>query len=515
VAGTSCARAPTQLDGSSNEHSAPSEQTAVQQTTPTIQREFPYPRGRWRLAPGEQLTRVVLWFSHILIRYDDVPDANVSFSLVEWGTAPPSVSRSRDQALSLARRAAEEAASGKVAFAELAAAYSEDVTTRDRAGSLGGMTAANLVPWGQILDALAVLKPGEVSKVVETPFGFHVLRRHAPPPEQTLSGSRIVIGHDDAPALSYFHFRGDIAHRSKSEAETLARELSERARHNPDEFPELVERYSEHMDAEAQGDLGAWSVREAQAPAREIDTLARLRVGEVSPPIDTALGFQILMRTADRERPVFAHEALELRFDPRAPPGSPDSEAAARELALQLAERLKHEPQAFDSLQRELYCLDTHVWREGRREKSIQAALSALSIGAISPAPVRTAAAHVLLRRLDPERVVPSAPTFELPSPIMPDIDALLRWTLDDATAERLVRGLGPLVAAELKLQGERRASLLDLHELRAGLGSGQERADALVALANRTNALLDPTEQRRYRELAVGLVEQAVLDSR
>ena len=60
-------------------------------------------------------------------------------------------------------------------FAELAKKYSED-SSFDRGGDLGsigrGMFAA---PYEDAAFALA--KPGDTSAVVETDFGFHVIRR--------------------------------------------------------------------------------------------------------------------------------------------------------------------------------------------------------------------------------------------------------------------------------------------------------------------------------------------------
>lgn len=522
---SNCSRAPSERRGGEQptERSVP-EPTALSTpgaaalTDPAspeiLQRALPYPRGRWRLASMEKLNNVVLWFSHILIRYHDVLSPKVSFSVVEWGSAYPPSERSRDDALRLAERVAQEAAAGNLPFADLVTAYSEDITTVNRAGSLGGMTAALLSSWPQIVDALAVLKPGQTSQVVETPHGFHILQKRAPPPEQTVSGARILIGHDDARALSDFHLRGDISRRSRADAEALALELYERARSSPAEFSKLVERYSEHLDAEVQGDLGQWSTHEPTAQARELETLAQLRIGEVARPIDTFLGFQILMRTADRERPEFAHEAVEIMFNPRAPEGDPESEAAARERASEIGARLKREPELFDALRKDLCCMETHVWREGRRDQGLQAGLSALRIGQIGMTPVRIMWSYAFLRRLDPTRVsrTPAA-SLELPSHAAPDIEALLGWELEQRTAEEIIRAIGALVGDELGLRGEHRARLRELHEVRAGIGTGDERVRAVAAIASETKERLAPTEYQRYRALATRLIEQVVAD--
>src|SRR5688572_3789310 len=60
-----------------------------EQAEARIQRRLPYPRGRWRLAHPEELSSVVLWFSHVLIRYRGALDEKVSFSLHGWSSAYP------------------------------------------------------------------------------------------------------------------------------------------------------------------------------------------------------------------------------------------------------------------------------------------------------------------------------------------------------------------------------------------------------------------------------------------
>jgi peptidyl-prolyl cis-trans isomerase NIMA-interacting 1 len=526
--GSSCTSAPSSQPGGgppAERGEPPAEQSAsssalgasgaaAEPGPAAIERVLPYPRGRWRLASLEELHKIMLRFSHILIRYDGVLESGASFCLFDWFSAYPPSKLSREDALALARRIAQEAAAGKVPFADLVAAHSEDITTAGRGGSLGAVTASMLDPWPQILDALAVLKPGQTSEVVETPYGFHILQKRAPLPEQTVSGARIVIAHDDAQALRFFHIRGDVPRRSRADAEALALEIYRRARSNPADFSALVDRHSEHVDAEVEGDLGQWSTHEGLAPAREIEVLSELQVGEVAAPIETFLGFQILMRTADRDRPEFAHEAIELMYTRGAPEGHPESEAIVRERAAELGARLSREPQAFDALRQELCCRETHVWREGRMEKSVQTALSALSIGEIGTTPVRTVSSYALMRRLDPKPLVHTpAASLELPSNVVPDLDAFLGWRLDPWTAEGILRSLGTLVADELRLEGEGRTRLLESHEVRSGIGTGDERVQAVAAIAGRTKQLLDPVQYQTYKALAIRLVEQAVVD--
>jgi hypothetical protein len=60
-------------------------------------------------------------------------------------------------------------------FAALAKANSEDKASAERGGSLGIFQKGAMVP--QFEQALVALKPGEISPVVETEYGYHIIRR--------------------------------------------------------------------------------------------------------------------------------------------------------------------------------------------------------------------------------------------------------------------------------------------------------------------------------------------------
>ena len=67
----------------------------------------------------------------------------------------------------------EEALHGKD-FGELAKKYSEDSGSKDRGGDLGFISRGQVIP--QIEEEAFSLKAGAISKVIETRFGFHILK---------------------------------------------------------------------------------------------------------------------------------------------------------------------------------------------------------------------------------------------------------------------------------------------------------------------------------------------------
>jgi PPIC-type PPIASE domain len=75
------------------------------------------------------------------------------------------------------RKRAEElrAQATSANFAELARKYSQDPGSAQRGGDLGVFPKGMMVK--EFQDALAALKPGEISPVVKTQFGYHIIRR--------------------------------------------------------------------------------------------------------------------------------------------------------------------------------------------------------------------------------------------------------------------------------------------------------------------------------------------------
>lgn len=101
--------------------------------------------------------------SHILIAYQGAMRSNAT--------------RTREEALARAKEVLEKVRAPGADFGALAVEYSDDPTAQQNRGDLSVFAKGMMVP--EFDQAAFRLQVGEVSDVVETPFGFHIIKRTA------------------------------------------------------------------------------------------------------------------------------------------------------------------------------------------------------------------------------------------------------------------------------------------------------------------------------------------------
>ncbi len=239
---------------------ATTEQPAAPPTTPAEAE----PKGP-RVAPAVD-SRVAA--SHVLVSWQGAVGAR------------PNITRSKAEAQNRAQEALSLLKDGK-SFKEVAKGWSDD-STGPRGGSLGGFGHGTMVePFEK---ALRQLQIGELSGLVETPFGYHIIRRDA---VQEVHVAHLLVTWSGAerapPSVS----------RSQQEASARAQESLSQLVAGAS-WEETVRRYSDGPLSNDAGDLG-WFGRGQLATALD-DVAFNLDIGATSEVVETARGYHILRR---------------------------------------------------------------------------------------------------------------------------------------------------------------------------------------------------------------------------
>ncbi len=141
-------------------------------------------RGRAQIMAQRYLEREVSMINPIPVSEEEIEEvwevqkstlgpkpASVTLKQVIISTEPT------DDAGLLAREEAEQALSRAIAgedFTRLAREYSDDAASRESGGDLGWVQRGLLVP--EFEEALWAMRPGEISDIVETGFGYHIIK---------------------------------------------------------------------------------------------------------------------------------------------------------------------------------------------------------------------------------------------------------------------------------------------------------------------------------------------------
>ena len=134
-------------------------------------------------------------------------------------------------------------------------------------------------------DAVFAIEVGQVTDIVESPMGFHILTRE---PIVEFAVSHILI-----------QFKGSTnaqptVIRTQEEAKAEAEKVAAEAKREGADFAALARKYSDDPSGEKGGSIGIFL--KGQLLDALDGPLSKLTVGEISPVVETKYGFHILKR---------------------------------------------------------------------------------------------------------------------------------------------------------------------------------------------------------------------------
>ena len=175
-------------------------------------------------------------------------------------------------------------------FAKLAATYSDSIDAL-KGGELGWRSQDRLPQL--FVDAVANLKQGEVSPIVKSANGFHILRVVG---KRGASVVKVGAGAAAAPTVQQTHARHILIKVNQvvtaAEARRKLAELKLRLDNKGATFEELAKLYSNDLSASKGGDLG-WIYPGDTVPEFE-RAMDALKPGEVSEPVESPFGFHLI-----------------------------------------------------------------------------------------------------------------------------------------------------------------------------------------------------------------------------
>ncbi len=131
--------------------------------------------GALSLKEGQISDPVDSPFGYLVFQRITLETAKARHILIAYqGAARSTQSRSQDEAKKRAEEVLKKAKAGED-FATLAEQFS-DGPTKERGGDLGEFPQGVMTP--EFDEAVFSMKAGEISNIVETPFGFHIIQRY-------------------------------------------------------------------------------------------------------------------------------------------------------------------------------------------------------------------------------------------------------------------------------------------------------------------------------------------------
>ncbi|MFQ6104450.1 MAG: peptidylprolyl isomerase [Candidatus Glassbacteria bacterium] len=161
-------------------------------------------------------------------------------------------------------------------FEDLAREYSDDASTKNKGGDIGFLERGDMLP--EVERVAFLLNPGETSGAIKTDLGYFIVK---------LEEIRLGKIH-----LKHILISLSPTEQDEEKARQLAHSLCGRLREGED-FAELARMYSADSDTKGEGGvLGEFTSE--NIPDRYVGPIESLDVGEVSDPIESTEGWDII-----------------------------------------------------------------------------------------------------------------------------------------------------------------------------------------------------------------------------
>lgn len=179
-------------------------------------------------------------------------------------------------------------------FVELARQYSEDPGSASSGGDLGLMQRGDLVK--EFEEVAYALNPGEISEIVRSRFGFHIIQLIRKVGDK-INPRHILVRVDTSPEDA----KATVERLTELRKEILDGKLT---------FSNAAQKYSKDEPTTSKGgDLGWFQVDQFQIPAFK-NAVVNLKPGDISEPVSTKFGYH-LVRLEERREP----RQLDLKAD--------------------------------------------------------------------------------------------------------------------------------------------------------------------------------------------------------
>jgi peptidyl-prolyl cis-trans isomerase SurA len=188
---------------------------------------------------------------------------------------------------------------GGTPFSEVSARVS-DAPNALEGGGLGWKTSTQLP--SIFIDALKSMKPGEVSPILRSPNGFHILKLT----NRRGGSSPLVV--EQTHARHILIKLNEVV--SEDEAKHRLKTVRERLVNGGADFPEMARQYSEDGTAANGGDLGWVNPGDTVPPFEK--AMNELQPGEISEPVRSPFGFH-LIQVLERRKQDMTKEAARLK----------------------------------------------------------------------------------------------------------------------------------------------------------------------------------------------------------